>query len=377
MQYRKFKGLNWKPSAMGFGAMRLPFKEEDRGAIVEDEAMEMIRNAIDHGVNYIDTAWPYHDGKSEEFLAKVLKDGYGEKVKIATKLPSWEIKEPGDPDKYFEKQLERLEVEHIDFYLLHALSKKSWDKYRELDIFQWLEEKRDEGKIDHIGFSFHDDLALFKEIVDAHPWDFCQIQYNYFDQQFQAGREGLRYAYSKGLGVIIMEPLRGGMLAREPPELVKDIWSRSGRNWGPVEWALRWLWNQEEVSLVLSGMSTLEQVKENVRIAGDSTIGHLTDEDLKTVDMVAKKYRELSPVDCTGCNYCLPCPTGVNIPHNFALHNQAEIYDERKSKRESYHKQKGSSRASGCVECGQCEERCPQGLNIMELLKKTAEYFER
>ncbi len=377
MDYRNFKGLDWKPSALGFGAMRLPYKGDDRGAIIEEEALKMIRYAVDNGVNYIDTAWPYHDKQSEEFLAKVLKDGYREKVKLATKLPSWEIKEPEDPDKYLDKQLEKLDVEKIDFYLLHALSKKSWKKYKKIDIFSWLEEKREEGKIDYIGFSFHDDLELFKEIVDHYHWDFCQIQYNYFDQRFQAGREGLQYASSKGMGVIIMEPLRGGMLAKEPPAAVKEIWNESKRNWNPVNWALRWLWDQEEVSLVLSGMSTMEQVKENVRIAADSGVGILTKEDIDLVNRVAEKYRELSPVDCTGCNYCVPCPNGVAIPHNFAIYNQAKIYDEYEEKKKRYHKMKDKSKAGNCVSCGQCEENCPQELPIMVLLKETAEYFEK
>ncbi len=377
MKYRKFIDSDWKPSALGFGAMRLPYEGDDRGAIIEDEAMEMIRYAIDHGVNYIDTAWPYHDKKSEEFISKVLKDGYREKVKVATKLPSWEIEEQGDPDRYLEMQLEKLGVEKIDFYLLHALSTKSWKKYKELDIFSWLEEKRDQGKIDYIGFSFHDDLNLFKEIVDTYDWDFCQIQYNYFDQRFQAGKEGLQYAHSNGLGVIIMEPLRGGMLAKEPPAAVKKIWEESERDWGPVDWALRWLWDQKEVSLVLSGMSTMEQVKENVDIAADSGVGVLSKEDIQLVDRVADKYRELSPVDCTGCNYCVPCPNGVAIPHNFAIYNQAEIYDEYEEKKKRYHKMKDKSKASSCVRCGQCEEHCPQELPIMDLLSETAEYFEQ
>ncbi len=377
MQYRDFKGLDWKPSALGFGAMRLPYKGDERGEIIADEATEMIRYAIHHGVNYIDTAWPYHDKKGEEFVGKVLKDGYREKVKLATKLPSWEIKEREDPDEYFEKQLEKLEVEKIDFYLLHALSAKSWKKYKELDIFNWLEEKREEGKIDYIGFSFHDDLDLFKEIVDSHDWDFCQIQYNYFDQKFQAGKEGLRYASSKGMGVIIMEPLRGGMLAKEPPAVIKEIWNESERDWNPVEWALRWLWDQEEVSLVLSGMSTMEQVKEDVEIASDSRIGVLAEEDINLVDRVAEKFRELSPVDCTGCNYCVPCPNGVAIPHNFALYNQAEIYDEYEEKKKSYCKMKDKSKAGSCVRCGKCEEHCPQELPIMDILSETAEYFDK
>ncbi len=379
MKYRRFGELDFEPSALGFGAMRLPCEEDKRGNIHEDEAIEMIRYAIDNGVNYVDTAWPYHDGKSEEFVGKVLKDGYRRKVKIATKLPSWEIEDSSDPDEYLDKQLERLDTDHIDFYLLHALSRKHWKNYQELDIdiFEWMKEKREEGKISYLGFSFHDDLDIFKEIVDTYDWDFCQIQYNYFDQQFQAGMEGLRYAASKGLGVIIMEPLRGGKLANEPPEPIKDIWNRSDKDWSPVKWALRWLWDQPEVSLVLSGMSTMEQVKENVEIASGSGVNTLSAEERHIVNEVAKKYKELSPVDCTGCNYCMPCPNGVSITQNFRLYNQAEIYDEYDENREKYmEKMADEKKAIACVRCGQCEEACPQNLPIMDLLEDVTAYFE-
>ncbi|MFW6038441.1 MAG: aldo/keto reductase [Candidatus Saliniplasma sp.] len=379
MHYRKFGELDWKPSALGFGAMRLPYEGDERGDIKESESIKMIRYAIDNGVNYIDTAWPYHDKESEKLVAKVLKDGYRDKVKIATKMPSWEVEKVEDLDHYLNKQLEKLETDHIDFYLLHALSRKHWETYQNLekDIFQWMKEKRDEGKISYMGFSFHDDLDIFKEIVDTYDWDFCQIQYNYLDQKFQAGREGLKYAHSKGLGVIIMEPLRGGKLAKEPPESIKNIWKKADKDWSPVEWALRWLWDQPEVSLVLSGMSTLDQVKENVDIAADSGIDRLSDKDLKIVDEVAEKYREISPVECTGCNYCMPCPNDVAITSNFSLYNQAEIYDEYEENKEKYMERLSEEkRASACVKCGQCEEACPQNLPIMDLMDEVAEYFE-
>ena len=379
MEYRNFGEIDWQPSALGFGAMRLPHEEDDRGAIKEDEAMKMIRWAIDNGVNYVDTAWPYHDGKSEEFLGKVLKDGYREKVKIASKLPSWDVEDSEDPDEILNEQLERLGVDKIDFYLLHALSRKHWENYQSLDIdiFEWMKEKREEGKIDHLGFSFHDDLEIFKEIVDTYDWDFCQIQYNYLDQGFQAGTEGLRYAADKGMGVVIMEPLRGGKLANEPPESIKDIWAEAEEDREPVEWALKWLWNQPEVSLVLSGMSTLEQVKENVRYASESKTDSLSDKELEIVDRAAEKYRDISPVECTGCNYCVPCPNDVSIPRNFRMYNQAEIYDEYEKYKEIWDENmKDESKASNCVKCGQCLEKCPQDLPIMDLLEDVSEYFE-
>jgi len=379
LQYRKFGEINWKASALGFGAMRLPYEGDERGKIKEDEAIEMIRWAIDKGVNYIDTAWPYHDGNSEELVGKALKDGYREKVKVATKLPSWDVEDSDDPDEILEKQLKRLDIEKIDLYLLHALSKKHWNNYQSLDIdiFDWMKEKKEEGKIDYLGFSFHDDLDTFKKIVDTYDWDFCQIQYNYLDQEFQAGREGLKYAADKGLGVVIMEPLRGGKLAKEPPESIKKIWNEADEEKEPVEWALKWLWDQPEVSLVLSGMSELEQVKENVQYASESGIGVLSDDDLQTVKKVAEKYKEISPVECTGCNYCVPCPNGVSIPTNFRLYNQAQIYDDYEKQKEIWEENMDEeSRATNCVTCGECIEKCPQNLEIMDLLEEVSEYFK-
>jgi len=379
LQYRKFGEISWKPSALGFGAMRLPYEGDERGEIKENEAIEMIRWAIDNGVNYIDTAWPYHDGNSEELVGKALKDGYREKVKVATKLPSWDVEDSDDPDEILDKQLKRLDVGKIDFYLLHALSKKHWENYQSLDIdiFDWMKEKKEEDKIDYLGFSFHDDLDTFKKIVDTYDWDLCQIQYNYLDQKFQAGREGLQYAADKGLGVIIMEPLRGGKLAKEPPESIKKIWDESEVDREPVEWALKWLWNQPEVSLVLSGMSELKQVKENVQYASESGIGTLSDKELKIVDKVAEEYREISPVECTGCDYCVPCPNDVSIPRNFRIYNQAKIYDEYQKYKEIWdEKMKDESKASNCVRCGECIEKCPQNLEIMDLLEEVSEYFK-
>lgn len=378
MHYREFGEIDWRPSALGFGAMRLPTKNDERDNIDKEKAIKMIRYSIDNGVNYIDTAWPYHGGNSEKIVGKALEDGYREKTRIATKLPSWEIENPEDPDHYLDKQLEKLGTDHINFYLLHALNQEYWNNYMnlEMDIFDWLENKKEEGKIGHIGFSFHDDLNLFKEIIDSYDWDFCQIQYNYLDQEFQAGKEGLKYASAKDIGVIVMEPLRGGKLAQEPPKPIKNIWKSTNESQNAVEWALKWLWNQPEVSLVLSGMTTMEQVKENIEIADQSGINDLNDEELEAVNRAKEKYQEISPVNCTGCNYCVPCPNGVSIPRNFRLYNRAKIYDEFSSCKEIYENMDDDSKASACIRCGECEKVCPQNLEIMDQLEKVASYFE-
>lgn len=376
MQYREFGEIDWQPSALGFGAMRLPFIGEDRGKIDEDRATQMIRYAIDEGVNYVDTAWPYHDGNSEEFIGKALSDGYREKVRVATKSPSWLIEDPSDLDEYLDKQLDRLRVEKIDFYLLHALNREYWENYKEVGVFDWMDKIKREGKVGNMGFSFHDDLDQFEDIVDSYDWDFCQIQYNYLDRDFQAGMEGLKYANSQGMGVVVMEPLRGGKLAAEPPEEIKQDWEEAEENRSPVSWALNWLWSQPEVSLVLSGMSTMEQVKENVELAKRSSVGKLSEAETKLMEETAEKYRELSPVSCTGCNYCMPCPNGVQIPIVFQLYNDSEVYGRYEEDEEEYFNLDEDNRASACIACGECEEACPQNLEIIDLLEDAAVYFE-
>ncbi|ABY91933.1 aldo/keto reductase [Thermoanaerobacter sp. X514] len=376
MQYRQFGKLNIAISALGFGLMRLPAIDNDNSKIDEAEAIRMIRYAIDNGVNYIDTAWPYHGGNSEIVAGKALKDGYREKTFLATKLPTWLINEKEDMDKYLNEQLKKLQTDYIDFYLLHALDKSKWENMKRVDALSWAEKKKQEGKIRHIGFSFHDEYPVFQEIVDYYDkWDFCQIQYNYMDIDVQAGEKGLKYAASKGLGVVIMEPIRGGRLAN-PPKAVQDIWDTAKVKRTPAEWALQWLWNQPEVSVVLSGMSTFEQLKENIESAKRSGINTLTKEELEIVNKVRNKYKELSPIACTGCNYCMPCPNGVNIPRNFGLYNEAHMYNTYEANRRDY-ENLGDAKASSCIECGTCESVCPQHLTIIDYLKEVADYFER
>ena len=371
MQYRKFGKLDWDVSILGFGAMRFPTKD---GKIDEPEATKMLYHAIDQGVNYVDTAYPYHDGQSERFVGKALKDGYRGKTKLATKLPSWAINEATDFDKYFNEQCERLQTDGVDFYLLHSLNKGWWPKLRDLGVLDWAEKKIKEGRIGYLGFSFHDDYPAFEEIVDAYDWTFCQIQYNYMDIENQAGTKGLQYAASKGMAVIIMEPILGGSLTA-PPEAIQTLWDAADTKRTPVDWALQWLWNQPEVAVVLSGMSTLEHVEENIHSAEVAAVHTLTNTELAIFDKVREKYQELRPIPCTQCGYCMPCPNGVNIPRNFGIYNKGKMYDKPEGARGEYGWlgqefkigiSSEDTRAASCVQCKICDEKCPQSIPISQ-----------
>jgi predicted aldo/keto reductase-like oxidoreductase len=356
--------------------MRLPTlgKEAD---VNEPAAIEMIRYAVDHGVNYVDTAYVYHGGNGETAVGKALADGYRQKVHLATKLPIWNVQKRSDCDRLFDEQLAHLQTDHIDFYLLHCLDKSVWPKLRDLGVPQWAEEVRSRGRIGHLGFSFHDSYDVFVEIVDAFDWSFCQIQHNFCNEEVQAGAKGLKYAAAQGLGVIIMEPLFGGTLANPPPT-VREIWNKGNPALSPAEVALRWLWNKPEVSLVLSGMSTLEQVRQNVESAGRSGVGCLTEEESRLIGLVQAEYKRLSPIPCTKCGYCSPCPHGVDIPVNFELYNNATVFQGNSItlSRNLYSFLPETERASACVECGTCEERCPQGIEIGKLMQKVREQFK-
>lgn len=377
MQYRTFGRLEWRPSALGFGAMRLPIIEGDPGRIDEPEATRMLRYAIDHGVNYVDTAYPYHRGTSERFVGRALRDGYRERVKVATKLPCWLVKEPADFDRYLDEQLERLQMPSVDFYLLHSLDEERWHAMRDLGVLAWAERKMADGRFHHLGFSFHDKYEVFQEIVDAYAgWTFCQIQYNYMDEHEQAGVRGLRYAAERGLGVVVMEPIRGGLLAGNVPQSIQAIWDSAPVRRTPAEWALRWVWNQPEVSLLLSGMSTMQQVVENVASAGRSAPGSLTAAELALIARVRDKYRELAPIPCTGCKYCQPCPNGVSIPRIFEAYNEAIMYNEARHARLVYGQWfSPEERADRCLRCGECEAACPQQIPIMEWLERAHQFL--
>jgi uncharacterized protein len=373
MHYRQFGKLDWRASALGFGCMRLPSLNNDHAKIDEPEAIKIIRHAVDQGVNYLDTAYGYHSGTSELLVGRALKDGYREKVKLATKMPAWLVKSAADFDKFLDEQLQKLQTDHIDFYLLHGLGKDRWNHLQSLEVIPWAKKAIDSGRIRHLGFSFHDNLEAFKEIVDATGlWDFCQIQYNYMDVNEQAGTQGLQYAAAKGLAVVVMEPLLGGKLAN-PPDPVKVLWDAAPTQRPPVEWALEWLWNQPEVSLVLSGMSTLEQVQENLVYAGQSQAGLLQPEELALVDQVRQAYLKISPIPCTKCEYCLPCPNGLKIPKLFEIFNTSFMYGDLDGGRRSYQWVPEAERANNCGQCHQCEDLCPQHILVSDWMVKVHE----
>ncbi|HVP93143.1 MAG TPA: aldo/keto reductase [Acidobacteriota bacterium] len=378
MKFRRFGRLNWKASALGFGVMRLPTIGGDAAKINKPVATRMLRYAIDHGVNYLDTAYTYHGGNSEAFLGKVLQGEYREKVKLATKMPTWLVNSQQDMDKYLDEQLIRLKT-NIDFYLLHGLTKERWQKLRELNVTSWLEKKQDEGKISHLGFSFHDTYGVFRDIIDSYDgWTFCQIQYNYVDADHQAGTEGLMYAASKGLAVVVMEPVAGGRLAITPPKQVQSLWKKAEIKRTPAELALLWVWNHPEASVALSGMSTMQQVIENVKTANHSVPPTLSQEELRFIGELAQKYKKLGFIGCTGCRYCMPCDSGVSIPEIIAFVNEFYIKDGSEELKTRYHRHvKPENQAEKCVKCGKCEQRCPQQLPIRDILSRAVWIFEK
>lgn len=374
MNYRSFGKLNWKPSALGFGTMRLPIIGEDPSAIDEQQAIAMLRTGIDGGINYVDTAYPYHRGMSGVLVGKALEDGYRDRVHLATKMPSWLIESQADMTGRFEEQLQRMQTDHVEFYLLHALNAERWHKLRDAGVLEWAHERIREGRIGSLGFSFHDSNAVFHEIVDAYQdWTFCQIQYNLLDEATQAGTDGLRYAASRGLGIVVMEPLRGGKLAA-PNTGITAIWNEASTRRSAAEWALDWVWNHSEVSLLLSGMSTPAQVEQNLDAAARSEAGMLALSDLDLIARVRDAYNALIRVPCTACGYCMPCPQGVDIPGMFQLINEASMFGSMDSQRRSYAHARGEGSSAGsCIRCGACEEKCPQNIAIRDELAGVAE----
>lgn len=383
MIYRKFGKTGLNVSALGFGCMRLPLVRANAklhdgdGEIDEPKATEILHWAIENGVNYIDTAYSYNEGKSEFFLGQALQGGYREKVYLASKLPSWLVRTREDMDRYLNESLKRMQTEYIDFYLVHAVNILFWPNLVKNGLFEFLDSALADGRIRYAGFSFHDELGLFKEVVDAYSWSFCQIQYNYLDENYQAGKAGLKYAVDRGLGVVIMEPMRGGRLAVNIPPDVRQIWDQSEIKRSPAEWALRFLWDDPGISVVLSGMNQMEQVEENVRIAGQIHANTLSMVEKTLIEKVGKIYHSRMKINCTSCRYCMPCPAGVNIPGCFTMFNNAHMMDDVPTFRTSYNIQIGPAhKASNCVECGKCEGLCPQGILIRDMLKETVRLFE-
>lgn len=366
-------------SVLGYGCMRYPQKN---GRIDEDRTERQILSAIEQGVNYFDTAYVYHSGRSESILGKILSKGYRNRVNIATKLPPYMVHSKADIGKILDTQLKRLDTDHIDYYLMHALpNMKAWERLKQFGIIEFLEQAKQAGKIRNIGFSYHGDRNEFKSIVDDYDWSFCQIQYNYLDENNQAGKEGLHYASSKGLGVAVMEPLRGGALVGRMPEEINNIWNEAAIKRSPAEWAFRWLWNQPEVSVVLSGLNEESHIDENIRVANEAYPNTLKAEELELFQEVKAVFERLMKVGCTGCGYCMPCPAGVNIPLCFSFYNSKHFFKNRTPQYHYVGFTSGitggkPSHASLCKDCGKCEKMCPQQLPIRKHLKEVARDME-
>jgi predicted aldo/keto reductase-like oxidoreductase len=365
-------------SLLGFGCMRFPMKGN---SIDEERSIALLRDAIENGVNYFDTAYFYNNGKSETLLGEALSGGYRERVKIATKLPPFMASKLEGAKKILSTQLTKLQTNYIDYYLLHMLSDKAtFDRMVSIGVVEWLEELKKKGTIKNIGFSFHGGKEDFEQLIVAYPWDFCQIQYNYLDENNQATKSGLQLANSLGIPVVIMEPLRGGKLVNNLPEQVVNAFASYDEKRTPAEWALRWIWNHPEVNVVLSGMSDEEQLAENVRIAGEAEANSLSKEELEVFEKVKEILREKTKVPCTGCGYCMPCPSGVNIPGCFSAYNDKYLLG-LKGNRMKYMQTLGvmskkPAYASMCTECGKCERHCPQNIEIRKQLKTVKKEME-
>ena len=377
MLYRSMPRVKEELSVLGFGCMRLPVRD---GQIDEAKAQAMVKTALENGVNYIDTARPYHGGQSEPFVGRALK-GSRDKVQLATKLPSWMIAKREDMDFHLNEQLEQLQTDHIDFYLLHALSASRWENLLKLDVLSFLEKARTDGKIRYICFSFHDGLDTFKKIVDSYAWDMCQIQLNFLDDDFQAGLEGLRYARGKDIGVVVMEPLKGGILAVPIPKDLESAAKASGYDKPTLaDLGLRWVWDQPEAGVVLSGMTEPEHVERNLASAANGSPGSLTEKELELVKAAKDLFSSRMRVPCTSCCYCKPCPRSVDIPQCFSTLNNAAISGNWEAQKASYRylleSDRPEQKAGACVECGACEPKCPQNIPIREKLKEVVAAFE-
>ncbi len=370
MKYRDFGKTGCKVSSLGFGAMRMPTVEQDGKKVIDEErAIALIRKAIDNGINYVDTAYFYHDGQSEYLVGKALKDGYREKTYLATKLPMGHVNCTEDFDRLLNVQLKKLDVDYVDFYLFHALNRDSWEKVKKFGLIEKMHKAKEEGKIRHMGFSFHDDLDVFQQIVEEYEGcEFCQIQFNYLDTDYQAGIEGLRLAAEKEMGLVIMEPLLGGGLVN-PHETVR---AQLPGNMSTVEAALAYIWNYPEVSLLLSGMGTDEQLSENMALADKYEASSLSAEEEKCFVEAKKAHSKLGLIPCTACNYCSVCPEEIAIPEIFRVFNLGASEDRRKVKEVMPDIE---DRVRKCAECGACEKMCPQNIEIRKQFKHIRDSF--
>jgi len=386
MQYRQMPKSNDKLSALGFGCMRLPSNGSGgmTSSINTEEAKKQILHAIDNGVNYLDTAWPYHRGMSESFLGdNILCDkNIRDKVYVATKLPCFIINNANKFDEIFNKQLEKLKVDYIDYYLLHSLDGSAWQKMVNLGIIEWMNKIKAEGKVRYMGFSFHGQHDDFIKIVDGYDFDFTQVQFNILDENYQAGIKGIEYAAKKGLGVIVMEPLRGGSLTGKIPKQVQNIYDTADIKLSPAEWALKWIYNHPQVTLVLSGMNNMNHIDENIKVASETEANSLTKKEKSVIDQVRDAYQELLVIGCTGCSYCMPCPEGIYIPGTLKSLNDFHMFDKTSARMHHmlYHGISTSDGkphwASSCIECGKCEKKCPQNLDIRGALKQVSREME-
>lgn len=372
MEKRKMEKLGVETSLLGFGCMRFPTTAE--GKIDEPQAEKMLDMAYEAGVNYFDTAYPYHDGASEPFVGKVLNKYDRNTYYLATKLPVWLVEKEEDVERIFHEQLERLQKDYVDFYLLHALDKERWEKIKELKVVETCERLQREGKIKNLGFSFHDDYEAFEEIITSREWDFCQIQYNYMDTEEQAGDKGYALTEKLGVPLVIMEPVRGGSLAGFSED-IEEMFHELDKEKSIASYALRWVASHPNVKVVLSGMSTKEQAADNLKTFGD--FKPLTEEENRTIDKVVQTLRARVQNGCTGCAYCMPCPAGVNIPKNFKLWNQYHIYQRYETVKFGWEGMEEKERALNCIKCGKCEKVCPQHLSIRENLEQVQKDMEK
>ena len=375
MIYRTNPRTQEQLSILGYGCLRFSRKGT---SIDQEKAEQEMRIAIEHGVNYFDTAYTY--GGSEVCLGKFLAKGYRDKVHIATKLPHYYIKKEDDIERYFREQLERLQTDHVEYYLMHMLNDiAAWERLQSLKITEWIANKKAQGQIQNIGFSFHGNTDNFLKILEAYDWDFCQIQYNYMDEHSQAGRKGLVRAHEKGMPVIIMEPLRGGRLVQGLPKSAVKLLEREEPRRSPAEWGLRWLWNQPEVTVVLSGMNDASQVEENVRIASQTEAGCMDKNEMEVIEKVKAEINHCMKVPCTGCGYCMPCPGGVDIPGCFSAYNTRYTdswFQGMKAYVMCTTLKTNPTNASKCLKCGKCEQHCPQSIAIRKELEQVKKHME-